>query len=107
MAVAIFVWPVLGLHRLMAEEKQRLLDEPSLRLESTIAELHRRIDSGTPEGIEDLQKVMDSLENERRILEGIPTWPWKPETVRLLITALLLPLAMWISQLVLQRFMGS
>jgi hypothetical protein len=106
LAVAIFVWPVLGLHRLMGEEKQRLLDEPSLRLEAAIAELHRQIDSGAPKGLDDLQKVISIMENERSILDRIPTWPWKPETLRLLITALLLPLVMWVTQLVLRRVLG-
>jgi hypothetical protein len=107
LAVAIFVWPVLGLHRLMVEEKQRLMDEPSVRLEAAISELHRQIDSGSPEGIDDLQKVIASLENERSILYDIPTWPWRPETLRLLITALLLPLVMWVTQLVLRRVLGT
>jgi hypothetical protein len=107
LALAAFVWPLLGIHRLLEEEKGRLLDECALRLESAIAELHRRVDSAELEGMDDLNKTISSLEIEQNLLERIPTWPWRPETVRLLITALALPLGLWFIQYLLQRLMGS
>jgi hypothetical protein len=106
LAVATFVWPLLGIHRLLVEEKGHLLDECSLRLEATIAELHQRVDGQRLEGMDDLNKTIASLEIELNLLEGIPTWPWQPETVRLLITALALPLGLWFAQYILQRVMG-
>jgi hypothetical protein len=106
LAFAAFIWPLLGIHRLLEEEKGRLLDECSLRLEAAIGELHRRVDSKGLEGMDDLNKTISSLEIERNLLEGIPTWPWRTETVRLLITALALPLGLWFIQYVLQRLMG-
>ena len=36
--MATFVWPLLGIHQLLVEEKGRLLDECSLRMEAAIAE---------------------------------------------------------------------
>jgi hypothetical protein len=107
LAIATFVWPLLGIHRLLAQEKGRLLDGCSLRLEAITAELHRRVDSERLEGMDDLNKTMASLQIELNLLEGIPTWPWQPETVRLLITALALPLGLWLAQYVLQRLMGA
>lgn len=106
LAVAVFIWPLLGIHRLLEEEKGRLLDECSVRIEAAIAVLHRRVDSEGLEGMDDLNKTISSLEIEQNLLEKIPTWPWRPETVRLLITALALPLGLWFIQYVLQRWMG-
>jgi hypothetical protein len=106
LAIATFVWPLLGIHQLLAQEKGRLLDECSLRLEATIAELHRRVDGEQLEAMDDLNKTMASLEIELNLFEGVPTWPWQPETVRLLITALALPLGLWLAQYLLQRLMG-
>jgi hypothetical protein len=57
--------------------------------------------------MDDLSKTISSLQIEQHLLEGIPTWPWRPETVRLLITALALPLGLWFIQYLLQRLMGS
>jgi hypothetical protein len=106
LAVASFVWPLLGVHRLIVEEKGRLLDEASLHFEAAIVELHERMDSGKLEGIDDLIRAIEGLDIEQIALDRIPTWPWRPETVRLLATALALPLGLWIVQYVLQRILG-
>jgi hypothetical protein len=106
LAVVTFVWPLLGVHRLLVEEKERLLGEGSLRLEASIVELQGRMDSGKLEGMDDLYKAIAGLQIQQNALDKIPTWPWEPETVRLLITALALPLGLWIAQFVLQRLLG-
>ena len=71
-----------------------------------MVELLRRMDEGRLEGMGDLSEAIASLETEQNVLKGIPTWPWQPETVRSLITALLLPLGLWVAQYVLQRILG-
>jgi hypothetical protein len=106
LGLASFVWPLLGVHRLLVEEKERLLDEGSLRLEASIVELQQRMDSGNLERMDDLYKAIASLEIQQNTLKRIPTWPWQPETVRWLVTALVLPLALWIIQFVLQRMLA-
>ena len=60
--LAAFVWPVLGIHRLLVGEKERLLDESSLRLEAALVELHDRVDRGDLEGMMDLNFAIASLE---------------------------------------------
>ena len=107
LAIVAFVWPLLGIHRLLEEEKGRLLDECSVRIEVAIAELHRRVDNHGIVGMDDLNRTISSLEIEQNLLDGIPTWPWRSETVRLLITALALPLGLWFIQYLLQRLLGS
>jgi hypothetical protein len=102
LAVATFAWPLLGIHRLLVEEKGRLLDENSLLLEAKLVELHQGLNRGELDGMENLNMAIASLEIEQNVLSRIPTWPWQPETVRLLVTALLLPLGLWIVQVVLQ-----
>jgi hypothetical protein len=106
MAAATFAWPLLGIHRLLVEEKGRLLDKSSLRLEAALVELDQRMDSGDLEGMANLNMAIASLEIEQNVLSRIPTWPWQPDTVRLLITALLLPLGLWVMQVVLQVILG-
>lgn len=105
LALAAFVWPMLGAHRLLIKEKQRMLDEAGLRLEAAIVDLHQRVDDRNLVGIDSLNSVIASLELERDALRGIPTWPWQPETARMLATAVLLPLGLWIVQYVLQAML--
>jgi hypothetical protein len=104
-ALATFIWPHVGIHRLQVAEKDRLLDEANQRFESAIAILHQRVDSGKIEGSMDMNLTISSLQGELKTLGRIPTWPWQPETLRLLISALALPLGVWIIQLVLQRIL--
>jgi hypothetical protein len=106
LALVTFLWPLLGIHSLLVEEKGRLMDECSIRLEAAMADLHQRVDDGALEAMDDLNKTITSLELERNLLDKIPTWPWRPDTVRLLLTALALPLGLWLVQYVLQQLMG-
>jgi hypothetical protein len=107
LALVVFAWPLLGTRRMLAKEKAQRLDQVSLRLEGVFSQMHERIDRGEIEGLEDLTKVMSVLETERDTLEAISTWPWQPETLRYLVTALLLPLLLWIIQYVVQLVVGS
>jgi hypothetical protein len=102
LALATFIWPLLGVHRLLAAEKVRLLDETALHFEAAIAKLHQGLNDGSLERIDEINKAFAGLEMEQRAISRIPTWPWQPETVRWLVTALVLPLALWIIQYVLQ-----
>jgi hypothetical protein len=79
------------------------LSENGERQRIIIAELHRRVDSGDLGEMDDLSKTLTSLELERTTLERISTWPWKPETPRAVIAALLFPVVVWLLQWVLER----
>jgi hypothetical protein len=105
-ALVTFVWPQLGLHRLQVAEQERLLNEAYLRLEKTITELHQQLDDGELGRMEELNFAIASLEMEVNALKKISTWPWEPETLQLLITALALPLGLWIFQLIFERILG-
>ncbi len=107
LALVTFIWPQLGIHGLQVAEKDRLLEEANRRFESTILELHARVDAGKLEKIGELSTTLSTLEKELSALSKIPTWPWQPETVRWLITALILPLGLWILQFILQRVLGA
>lgn len=107
LAFVTFIWPQLGIHRLQVAEKERLLYEANQRFAAIILELHQRIDSENLEGMGDLDSAMSALVMERNTVKSIPTWPWEPEVVRLLITALAIPLGLWIVQFILQRMLAS
>ena len=103
-ATVTFVWPLLGIHGRLVQEKQRLLRESSQPLEAMFVELYDRVDAGELQSIDELRITMASLESGQNMLTRIPTWPWRQETLRGLVSALLLPLAAFVLQFVLQRF---
>jgi hypothetical protein len=112
--IVTFMWPLLGIHGRLVQEKQRMLRESSQLLEATIAELHGLVAAGESRNIDDqhtraqfLHVTMACLETEQSMLTGIPTWPWQPGTLRGFVTALLLPLVVFVLQYVIQRFLSQ
>jgi len=75
-------------------------------MKAAVAELRRRIDSGQLKAMDDLNKTMASLEIEHATLTRIPTWPWPPGTLRGIVAAVLLPVAIWLIQQVLQPLLA-
>ncbi len=104
-AVAAFFLPLLGAHRRMVAEKEARLADAAARFEAAASELHRQLDRGRLLQMDSLNKALGSLEIEQNALRKIPTWPWQPGAIRAVVAALLLPLAIWILQQLLARFL--
>lgn len=91
-AIGCFVVPLQGMHHRIAAEKKRLRAEVHARLEATIQQLYRHVDTQDLAGADPLNRQLDSLVTTREIIEKIPTWPWEPKTLTGFISALLFPL---------------
>jgi hypothetical protein len=102
-ALVALVWPLLGAHRLLQESKIRRKSEVARRLEAVTDELHRRADARDYTEMVNMDHAIDGLTKEQSALDKVSTWPWAPETVRAVVTALLLPVALWIVTRVLER----
>jgi hypothetical protein len=100
LAVGIFVWPLFGAHRLMEMEKRKALHEIDLRFEAACAKFDQGLDDDDSAAIERLNHTIASLEIRHRRTAAIPTWPWRPETVRFALGAIALPLILTILQFV-------
>ena len=46
--------------------------------------------------VDHLHNALDGLIMERDVVAKASTWPWEPEAVRAVITAVLLPIFIWI-----------
>lgn len=104
-AVAVFIWPLLGVHRLLEEEKGEQSAAVEQRLKAAVATLYQRVDSGQLVDMEQVEKTITSLKTTRDLIDSRPTWPWQPSTVRGLATAILLPIGLWLLQELLQRLL--
>ena len=87
-----FVWPLMGAHGLLEKEKERLKDEVARRIETTIADLHSRVDAGEMQYRDALKDTLDGLVAEQGVIDKLRTWPWQTQTVSGLGVALLLPI---------------
>lgn len=105
-ASAAFGLPLIGAHRALVAEKNAKLAEASSRFKAITVELHQELDNRRLSQMDALNKALTNLQIEQDVLRKIPTWPWDPAVVRALVTALLLPLVVWITQFLLGRFLG-
>ncbi len=103
LAVAVFVWPLLGAHRRAEMEKARMLHDIDLDFEAAFSKLNQRLREDDVSTIERLNGTIASLEIQHRRITAIPTWPWRPGTARFVLTAIALPLILTILQLLVQQ----
>jgi hypothetical protein len=106
LAVVMFVWPLLGLHHRLVEEKTRQQADVARDLADIFTELRRCVQANELSNIAALNQAAATLVIEETRLDKVPTWPWQPETPRLLATAVLLPIVLWLIQQTLGRFLG-
>jgi hypothetical protein len=102
-ALGAFVQPLLGLHKLLVAEKQRLHDENGRSVESAMAQVRRAIETGNLREVSRMESTVNMLLAERTLLDKLRTWPWEPETIRLVLTATLLPMGLWVAQRLLDK----
>ena len=98
LAIASFIWPLGGMHAKLQEEKERMNDENDQRLHTAYQELHQRMDQKNTAGMGDFRSGLSALIDLRQEIKKISTWPWDSATLRTFITALFVPLAVWLIQ---------
>ena len=106
-ALATFLLPQLGIHRLQVQEKERMLDEAYRHYEKIIHALHLQVSEYDYEDISKVSTAFSSLEREISTIKATSTWPWQPGTLRWLFTALLLPVLMWLVQYFLGQLLSA
>jgi hypothetical protein len=106
LAVAVFVWPLYGVHRRMETEKEKMLNDLDLHFEAAFAEFNQGLRNRDDAAIERQNGVIASLETQHNRIKAIPTWPWKPETVQFVITAITLPMILAILQVIIEQAFG-
>ena len=102
----IFAWPLWGAHQLLAEAKKTAMAKNAALMRAATGELHDRIERKEMGAIKEWQTALGALELERSRLDKLPTWPWRPEALRGLIAALVVPILVWVLQYLLERILG-
>jgi hypothetical protein len=106
LAIGVFVWPLYGAHRLMEREKHKVLHELDLRFEAVFFKFDEQVRDDDYSEIDRLNGTIASLDIRRKRIAAIPTWPWRPETARLVLTAIALPLILSVLQLFAAQVLG-
>ena len=97
-AIVVFIWPLWGVHRIIDQEKRRELLQIDLRMEAVLSNFNQYVDNGDYAQSEKIHGTITSLDIQQKRINNIPTWPWRPETGRLVLTAIALPLMLMLLQ---------
>lgn len=103
LAIAAFVLPVWAVHLRLEQEKRRLVGELNQRFDRTLLKLRRSIDQDELGQVSQLNDAISGLGMEREILSKIPTWPWRSGVFNGFLSAIVLPIVLWL----LQYFIGD
>lgn len=95
-AVVAFAWPLGGMHRRMQLEKQRLQAAVGQRIEALFEDLHDTTDRRDFSGADGQNKTLNSLIAERDLVHRLSTWPWQVGTAGAVVSAVLLPIGLWL-----------
>ena len=106
-ALAAFALPLWVVHRRLVAEKRGLVAAHDQRVKSALAKLHNALDKERLEDVYQLSSALDGLTAEAAILDKIRTWPWSAETLAGFLSAIVLPMALFFLQLVLQKWLGG
>jgi hypothetical protein len=105
-ALGAFVLPLWNVHQRLVAEKRRLMAGVNRRVESAIERLHHALDSDDLARVKEIDTALAGLRTERSLLADIPTWPWSVATFSGFVSALVLPIALFLIQLVLKEWLG-
>jgi hypothetical protein len=94
--VGCFVVPLWGIHDRLVREKAELLLQAEHRLGRVGDELYRRVDAGQFDGTKVVTDALAGVTSLRDRIARLPTWPWPPNLFRGLISALLLPVIVYL-----------
>lgn len=107
LALAAFVLPLWIVHQRLVSAKRRLQAELNQRLETTLDRLHHCLDNNELEEVDQINTAIAGLSAEREVLTKFPTWPWRAGTLTGFLTAILLPVLLFLIQLALGNWLGG
>jgi hypothetical protein len=96
LGIAAFVAPLWGIHGRLVREKAVLLGEVDRRMRAVGAELYENIDAGRLEPNTMISATIAGLRALRDQIRELPTWPWPPQLLRGFVSALLLPVIVYV-----------
>ena len=94
--IATFVVPLWGIHERLVDEKAILARDIEDRVGRIGTEMYRRIDAGEFDGTKILSEALAGVTPLRERIQRLPTWPWPPQLLRGFVSALLLPLVIYV-----------
>jgi hypothetical protein len=104
--VGTFVVPLWGIHERLVDEKAILVRGVEERVSRISTEMYRRIDAGEFDGTKVVSDALGAVASLRDRIQRLPTWPWPPQLLRGFVSALVLPLVIYVLTRLLSTQVG-
>jgi hypothetical protein len=104
LAIATFLVPPWRIHTRLVEAKLAVQEETSVQIDETQRKLFAAIRKNDHKAIGGLDSAISSLYRMHEQLKSVPTWPWKPGAFRNLLSAVFLPMLLWLFQEIASRY---
>jgi hypothetical protein len=91
-----FIAPLWGIHRRLVRRQDELLGEVDQRIAAMGAELYAKVDAASYDQGKAINDTLAGLSTVRSRIRELPTWPWPPQLLRGFLSALLLPVIVYI-----------
>lgn len=101
--IACFIVPLWGIHGRLVAEKATLARAVNLRARAMQEELYRRVDAANLAGVKEVTDALGGIYATRDQIGRLPTWPWPPQVLRGFISAILLPVIVFL----ISRYVGT
>ena len=105
LAFATFIVPLWGIHNRIQHKKEGAIEENGLQIEKAHRTLYQLLNKGNYKKTAEMEKSLASLYKMREQIEKVPTWPWNAGTLRGFLSAVFLPLGIWLAQKIISRFL--
>jgi hypothetical protein len=107
LAASAFVLPLWIVNHRLVVEKRRLLSELNQRMEKTLAMYHEALDNHVVDEYSALSDAIVGLSAEKELINSISTWPWRKGVLTGFLSATVLPIVLFLTQLLISKFMGQ
>ena len=105
--VACFVLPLWGIHDRLVHEKELLLKDVDSRITRLGSEMYGRIDGGQFDSTKVVADALAGMMTLRERITRLPTWPWPPQVFRGFLSALLLPVVVYLVSRIVAAQIGA
>jgi hypothetical protein len=103
LAIAAFSLPLLGIRGRLVSEKERVREEIAARIETARRKLQQGLDDENYAHVTEIRHAVRALLDLDAKVDSISVWPWSAGTLRGFLSAVLLPIFLWLLQQVLAR----
>jgi hypothetical protein len=103
--IAAFVVPLWGIHGRLVDAKEQLVRDAELRLDVLGREMYQHVDARDLDATKLIADSLGGVRGMRDRIDRLPTWPWPPQILRGFLSALFLPVIVYvISRLITSGF---